>query len=77
MDFLRSRRQTYGGVGRRASHCTRLVEPLTRIMARFSSCYRSTAASLRQFLGACRSERSTLAEREDISRGIASGFVDS
>src|SRR5580698_8457605 len=73
MVFLRSRRPTYGAVGRRASRCMRLDAPSARTMAPFSSCYRSTEGSppaVRR-----RSLRSlTLAEREDISRGIASGL---
>ena len=50
----------------------RLVVLLARTMARFSSCYRSTAGSFRPFVGV-RLRTLTLAEREDISRGIASG----
>ena len=50
----------------------RLVVPSARTMARFSSCYRSTAGWFRPFRR--RSVRTlTLAEREEISRGIASG----
>ena len=71
MVFLRSRSPRFGGVGKRASRYTRLVVPSTRTMARFSSCYRSggIAPAVRR-----RSQRTlTLAEREEISRGIASG----
>ena len=49
----------------------RLGAPLARTLAPFSFFYRNAEGSFRPF-AAARCER-TLAEREDISRGIASG----
>jgi IS30 family transposase len=71
MVFLRRRRPRYGAVGRRENRCMRSAVPSAKTMARFISCYRSTriVPAVRR-----RSERTlTLAEREEISRGIASG----
>ncbi len=72
MVFLQPSGLISGAVGRLESRCMRLVVLLARTMARFSSCCRSTAGiapAIRH-----RSQRTlTLAEREDISRGIASG----
>ena len=50
----------------------RSAVPSAKTMARFISCYRSTAGLFQLFVAA-RSETLTLAEREEISRGIASG----
>src|SRR5580704_18441126 len=50
----------------------RLDVPWARTMAPFSSCYRSTAGSFQPCVDA-HCDRLRPAEREDISRGIASG----
>ncbi len=72
MVFLQRRRPRYGAVGRRENRCMRLAAPSAKTMARFIFCYRSTAGLFQLFVGA-RCDTLTLAEREDISRGIASG----
>src|ERR1700721_2833681 len=72
MVFLRPRRPRSGAVGRRESRYMRSAVFSARTMARSISCYRSTAGLFRAVRR--RSERTlTLAEREEISRGIASG----
>ena len=52
----------------------RLGAPLARTMAPFSFFYRNAGGSFRPFAAArCERSRSRWAEREGISRGIASG----
>ena len=74
MVFLQRRRPRSGAVGRRENRWTRLAAPWVRTKAPFISCYRSTAGLPRLFAGALGSRTLTLAEREEISRGIASGL---
>ena len=77
LGFLRSRSVTFGAGGRRDSRCMRLGAPL---QPKPHSCIRSVLLPRGGIPPAARRRSRlalTLAEREDISRGIASRFAAS
>jgi hypothetical protein len=52
MVFLQCRRPRYGAVERRENRCMRSAVPSAKTMARFISCYRSTAGLFQLFVAA-------------------------